>query len=175
MQHTKAHTTGVILLMTIPLSPASPPNKLLYFKTPPQNGGGCTEQRIFLPNQKGKLVEALRSCTSVQEIACKYPVPSPLQEETLLLSRQAETCKLITPNPRPPLPVATTAEPSTGISHCLLLQLQCFTIRVIKISILLRYFWIALCSSLVLQTLRSCGCWWFLITETQNPPGQVQY
>lgn len=156
MQHTKAHTTGVVLLMTIPLSPASPPNKLFYFKTPPQNGCGRTEQRIFPSSQKGKLFEVLRSCTSVQEIACKYPVPSPLQEETLLLGREAEICKLITPNPG--LPLNTTAEPLTGISHCLLLQLQCFNIRVIKISILLRYFWIALCSSLVLQTLRSCGC-----------------
>lgn len=39
-----------------------------------QNGGGRTKQRIFSPSQKGKLVETLRSCISVQEIACKYPV-----------------------------------------------------------------------------------------------------
>lgn len=39
MWHTKAHTTGVVLLVTIPLSPARPPNKLFYFKPPPQNGG----------------------------------------------------------------------------------------------------------------------------------------
>ncbi|KAJ7422311.1 hypothetical protein WISP_38549 [Willisornis vidua] len=38
-RHTKAHTTGVVLHSTIPLSPASPPNKLFYFKPPPQYGG----------------------------------------------------------------------------------------------------------------------------------------
>lgn len=160
-------------LQPVLLTSSSISSHLLRVEAP--NEGSHTKQRIFSLSQKGMLVEALRSCTSVQEIAYNYPVPSPLQEETLLLGRRADTCKLITPNPRPPLPVTTRAEPPTGISHCLLLQLQCFTIRVIKISILLRYFWIALCSSLVLQTLRSCGCWWFLITETQNPLGQVQY
>lgn len=49
-----------------------------------QNKGGHTKQRIFSPSQK--LVEALRSCTSCRKLPASTLFPSPLQEETLLLS-----------------------------------------------------------------------------------------
>jgi len=116
-----------------------------------------------------------RAALWVQVTAHRLAVPSPLRGETPRLGRgRLRPANSSHGTWDGQLPGTARAEPPTAASRYLL-HLRRFTTRAIEISVLLRYFWVALCSSLVLQTLGSCGCWWFLITETWNPPGQVQY
>lgn len=68
------------------------------------------------------------------ETACELSIPSSVRGVPPQLVRQAETCKLVTPNPSPQLPGPTQAEAPTGISRYLL-QLRCFTSPAIKRSI----------------------------------------
>lgn len=140
MRHTKAHSTGVVLRAIISLSPARPPNRLLYFKPPPRYGGPkrrrpCWAEDILF-QQEGQVGHS----TEKPHFGSRK-----LPANSLSLCASEEKRPGSTGRLRPAnsshrtrdhqLPGTARAEPPTGISHyLLLLQLRCFTIRAIKIS-----------------------------------------